>query len=196
MRLINDIREYKNNLRSFYRQKRQAITGEERKNMDENILNRVTRLNQYKNAKLVLTYVSVRDEVDTKNLINRALQDGKKVAVPRCIPDTRLMEFYYINSLDELEPGMFGVDEPVPEKSELVTDFSNSVCILPGICFDKKGFRLGYGKGYYDRFLCNYEHNTIGLCYSACTRFNLVHGKYDRRADIVVTEKYVNRTYL
>lgn len=196
MRLINDIREYKNGLRSFYRQKRQAITGKERENMDSNILNRVTRLNQYKNAKLVLAYVSVRDEVDTRNLINRALQDGKKVAVPRCVPDTRLMEFYYINSLDELEPGMFGVDEPVPEKAELVTDFSNSVCILPGICFDKKGFRLGYGKGYYDRFLCNYECSTIGLCYSVCTRFNLIHGKYDRRADIVVTEKYVNRTYL
>lgn len=196
MHKIRDIREYKNSLRTMFRTRRQSVADDERQALDSNILTRLTRLNQYKNARQVLAYVSVHDEVDTRALIEKAIRDGKRVAVPRCVPNTRQMEFYYINSIDELEPGMFGVPEPNPEKSELMTDFSDSVCIVPGICFDKKGYRLGYGKGYYDRFLCNYNGTTIGLCYSICTKYNLIHGKFDRRSDIVITEKYVNRTYL
>lgn len=180
----------------MFRTRRQSVADDERQALDSNILTRLTRLNQYKNARQVLAYVSVHDEVDTRALIEKAIRDGKRVAVPRCVPNTRQMEFYYINSIDELEPGMFGVPEPNPEKSELMIDFSDSVCIVPGICFDKKGYRLGYGKGYYDRFLCNYNGTTIGLCYSICTKYNLIHGKFDRRSDIVITEKYVNRTYL
>lgn len=193
---MNDIREYKKSLRRRYREKRQAITGRLRDELDINILNRVTKLNQYRECSLVLCYVSMRDEVDTRRLIERALADGKRVAVPRCVPNTRKMEFYYIESLSQLEPGTFGVDEPSAQKEKLVSDFSDSICIVPGICFDKKGYRLGYGMGYYDRFLCNYGGVTIGICYSVCTKYNLIHGRYDCRSDIVVTEKYVNRTYI
>ncbi len=193
---MNDIREYKKSLRRRYREKRQAITGKYRDELDINILNRVTKLNQYRECSLVLSYVSMRDEADTRRLIERALADGKRVAVPRCVPNTRKMEFYYIESLSQLEPGTFGVDEPLAQKEKAVEDFSNSICIVPGICFDKKGYRLGYGMGYYDRFLCNYSGVTIGICYSVCTKYNLIHGRYDCRSDIVVTEKYVNRTYI
>lgn len=193
---MNDIREYKKSLRRRYREKRQAITGKYRDELDINILNRVTKLNQYRECSLVLCYVSMRDEADTRRLIERALADGKRVAVPRCVPNTRRMEFYYIESLSQLEPGTFGVDEPLAQKEKLVSDFSNSICIVPGICFDKRGYRLGYGMGYYDRFLCNYSGVTIGICYSVCIKYNLIHGRYDCRSDIVVTEKYVNRTYI
>lgn len=193
---VNDIREYKKSLRSHYREKRREITGKEREQLDSNIFGRVTKLAQYRECKQIFCYVSVRDEVDTRRLITQALADGKRVAVPRCVPNTRRMEFYYINSLSQLEPGSFGVDEPLPSKQTLATDFSDSICIVPGICFDRQGYRLGYGMGYYDRFLCTYDGLTVGLCYSACIKYSLIHGKFDRRSDIVITEKYVNRTYL
>ena len=196
MQKVNDIREYKRSLREKYRARRIAVSGDERKRADSNILSRLTGLSQYKDAKLLLTYVSVNDEADTYELINRALSDGKKVAVPRCVPNTRLMEFYYINSTNELKAGAFGVPEPNPETEELVEDFSDSICIIPGICFDKSGYRLGYGKGYYDRFLCNYKGSTVGICYSSCVEYKLIHGRYDQKADVVVTEKYINRTYI
>ena len=193
---ITDIRPIKTELRQKYRSLRQSMPPEIKEQKDEAIAAQVRRLWQYQRNSILLIYVSTSIEVDTFRIIRQALEDGKRVAVPRCVPDTRLMEFYYIESLDDLKPGAFGVLEPAPDETKLLTDLTQGLCLVPALCYDLEGFRLGYGKGYYDRFLCNYECSTIGLCYSVCTRFNLIHGKYDRRADIVVTEKYVNRTYL
>ena len=88
----------------------------------------------------------------------------KKVAVPKVIGND--MYFYYINSLDDLEKGYFGILEPTTSK--LVKDFNNTVCIVPGICFDKNNNRIGYGKGFYDRFLQNKNIYTIGLSFKEC----------------------------
>ncbi|MBQ2676051.1 MAG: 5-formyltetrahydrofolate cyclo-ligase [Clostridia bacterium] len=196
MRKITDIREYKARLRAQCRAKREALTPDEKQRMDASVLKRATSLYKYKEAKTVVTYVSTAIEVDTRELINHALRNGKRVAVPRCVPDTREMEFFYINSLDELEKGSFSVDEPNPDKHEKVTDFKGSICFVPGLCFDKRGYRLGYGKGYYDRFLSGYEGTTVGLCYSNCIRHSLIYGKFDRKSDIVITERGIIRTYL
>ena len=142
----------------------------------------------YRNCSLVLTYVSTAIEVDTIALIEHSLEEGKTVACPRCVDNTRLMEFYRISSLRDLEPGTFGVLEPKPIKENLLTDFSDSVCIIPGLSFDRQGFRLGYGKGYYDRFLAGYSGTRIGICYSGCMHDRLPHGKFDRSVDILLTE--------
>ena len=75
------------------------------------------------------------------------------------------MEFYEIHSLFELQPGTFGVLEPVPENSRLVQEETEGLCIVPGLSFDAEGYRLGYGKGYYDRFLSRFSGTTAGVCY-------------------------------
>ena len=109
------------------------------------------------------------------------------------------MKFFFINGMKDLEPGSFGVLEPVPEKQQelysAVTqdELSKSICVLPGLGFDLSGNRLGYGKGYYDRFLSNYPGKTIGVCYTGCLKTLLPHGRYDRMIDILVTEKFVKR---
>lgn len=191
---IDDIREYKSELRKKVRRQREEMSPEKKAVFDNELLKNILKLKQYKSNSTILTYVSTKIEVDTFGLINQALKDGKRLAVPRCIDNSREMEFYYINSIDQLEPRTFGVLEPIKEQCELLTDYSKGLCIIPGLVFDFEGYRLGYGKGYYDRFLSRFGGDTAGICYSFCVQWRLAHGYYDRRADLLVTEKYIRRT--
>ncbi len=191
---LTDIRPVKAALREKYRNIRTSMTEEEKKRCDEAIAQQVRRLWQYEKNHTLLTYVSTSIEVDTHSIITQALLDGKRVAVPRCVEGTRNMEFYYIRSMEDLEPGSFGVLEPNPNKTELMTDFSRGLCIVPAFSYDWSGFRLGYGKGYYDRFLSRFEGNIIGICYANCVQRSLPHGRYDRPVELLVTESYLRRT--
>ncbi len=193
---IEDIRPVKTRLRNEIKAWRRELPPADKAAMDRTITRRVTGLWQYKEAELLLAYVSTDIEVDTHAIIRRALADGKRVAVPRCVPGTRLMEFYLIHSLDELEPGSFGVLEPTPNPDRLLTDFEKGLCLVPALCYDWKGFRLGYGKGYYDRFLAGFGGHMVGICYSHCIRHSLPHGRYDRPVELLVTERYLRRTSL
>ena len=193
---MKDIREYKTNLRNFYRSIRQKLSVQDKLSLDQKVFERVLRLNQYATAQLLLVYVSTAIEVDTKMLIEKALADGKRVGVPRCVPGTREMECYEIHSLDELEPGTFGVLEPNPNPEKLLPQDPGGLCIIPGLCFDNFGYRLGYGKGYYDRFLSGYTGVTVGICYSSCVRGSLIHGRFDRPVELLVTDRFIRRTDL
>ena len=191
---ITDIRPIKTELREKYRAIRTEMTPEYKGQLDREIARQVRRLWQYQRTNTLLIYVSTPIEVDTREIIRQALEDGKRVAVPRCVPHSRTMDFYYIHSLDELEPGTFGVLEPVPDKDNLLTDMDNGLCIVPAFSYDWKGFRLGYGKGYYDRFLSRFNGHIVGICYSSCIQRSLPHGRYDRPVELLVTEKYLRRT--
>lgn len=188
-----DIRELKWRLREQYRAKRLALSPEEKAQRDEQIACRVRKLWQYTRNDLLLIYVSLPIEVDTYRIVETALADGKCVAVPRCVPNTRDMEFYRISSLEELKAGTFGVLEPLPREETLVTDFSKGLCIVPAFCYDYNGYRLGYGKGYYDRFLARFGGQIVGLCYSDCIRRTLPHGRFDRAVELIVTDKFIRK---
>lgn len=191
---VIDIRPIKTELRQKYRSLRQSMPPEIKEQRDEAIAAQVRRLWQYQSNRVLLIYVSTDIEVDTFRIINQALADGKKVAVPRCVPDTRNMEFYYIDSVDELSPGMFGVLEPTVCSEKLYHEKDGGLCIVPAFSYDWHGYRLGYGKGYYDRFLSRFEGNIVGICYSDCVQKSLPHGRYDRPVELLVTEKYLRRT--
>ncbi|MBR2338090.1 MAG: 5-formyltetrahydrofolate cyclo-ligase [Clostridia bacterium] len=191
---IEDIRALKTRLREEYRAKRTSLAPQEKEQRDRCIADTVRSLWQYRDNKLLLIYVSTPIEVDTRTIITQALEDGKTVAVPRCIPQTRDMEFYRIRSLEELEKGTFGVLEPQPNPENRIDDLSQGLCVIPAFCYDFAGYRLGYGKGYYDRFLARFGGNMIGICYSDCIRHRLPHGRFDRAVELIVTEKYIRRT--
>jgi 5-formyltetrahydrofolate cyclo-ligase len=184
-----DIRSYKQRLRKKYTAIRSGLTQEQRRETDSLILGRLLRSAPYRDCATLLCYVSTDQEADTRGLIEQALADGKRVCVPCCIKGTREMSFHIIESLHELVPRAFGILEPDPEKSPRLTDFSGSICIVPGLAFDFSGHRLGYGGGYYDRFLKAYEGAAVGICYQSCMRRSLIHGRYDVACDYVVTEK-------
>ena len=189
-----NIKELKKNLRLKYRTIRETMPQAKKRKMDARIRRHLFDLPEYHKESTVYVYISKPIEVDTLEIVKRALADGKRVAAPMCVPGTFDMEFYYITSLDDLAKGTFGVMEPMKEKCQLVTDLSHGFCIVPGLCFDAKGFRLGYGKGYYDRFLSEYKGMTVGICYTSCVQYGLPHGYFDRPVDILVTENYIRRT--
>lgn len=190
----NDIRGLKSDLRSGFKSKRSSMSENMKLNMDSEIQSRFLTLRQYSYCDTVFTYVSKDIEVDTFAIIRAAWANGKRVAVPKCIKDTCEMDFYYIESMEDLEEGSFGVPEPIESKCKKVTDLSKGLCIVPGLSFDAEGFRLGYGKGYYDRFLSKFGGETVGLCYSTCIKWKLPRGKYDRAVDVIVTDRYIRRT--
>lgn len=137
-----------------------------------------------KKSDVILIYVSKSDEVDTLNLIKYFLSIKKLVAVPK-VKDAS-MEFYYINSLKDLKLGTYNILEPITDTK--VTNFSNAVCLTPGICFSKDLYRLGYGGGYYDRFFQKHSVYSIGLCYSSCLLDNLPIEKHDQKLQKIVTD--------
>lgn len=191
---VKNIKEIKTGLRSKYRRLREDLSEEEKRSLDSEIQSRLLSLREYSQADTVFTYISKELEVDTLAIVRAAWANQKRVAVPRCVPGTRDMEFYYIRSWQDLEPASFGVMEPIVERCERVDDESKGFCLVPGFSFDVQGFRLGYGGGYYDRFLSRFGGFTVGICYSFCVQWNLPHGYYDRSVDLLVTEKYVRRT--
>lgn len=189
---VKDIRPLKKELRDNFKTIRREMPDDIKEQCDRKIANRLMNLWQYRESHTILFYVSTPIEVDTHYAIKCALEAGKKVAVPRCVPNTYEMDFYYINSMDDLEPGAFGVLEPNVSVCEKMTDFSEGLCIVPALSFDRSGYRLGYGKGYYDRFLVRFHGQTAGLCYESCMKYSLPRGKYDKPVNYVITEKRMN----
>lgn len=187
----NDIRPFKQRLRAECKEKRRALSEAEKARLDRKITNKFLNLFQYREAHTLLCYVSTEIEVDTFQILRRALEDGKTVAVPRCIDGTREMDFYILTDLNQLSIGAFGVLEPKHEQCEKLTDLSGGLCVVPALCYDLSGFRLGYGKGYYDRFLSRFSGDTVGLVYENCLCGPLPHGKFDRRIEKIVTENRV-----
>lgn len=185
-----DIRKYKQEIREKSRARRGSIPPQEKVLLDGKIADNVRRLRQYAPAKTILVYVSTTIEIDTKKIIENAWADGKRVAVPRCIPDTRNMDFHFIESFDDLHPGTFGVLEP-DETLPIVEVFDGCLMIVPAIQFDLQGYRLGYGKGYYDRYMSRFTGVSAGLCYIEELRRHMYHGRFDKPVDIIVTDKCI-----
>jgi len=190
-----DVRVYKKNLRARYARLRLEMDAADKQRKDASIREHILKMPEYQKAKTLLSFVSLENEVDTHSLIRTALEQGKRVAVPCCMKGTRVIYFFLITSLEQLIPGSFGVMEPTPREQDWLRDFSDSICILPGFTFDHSGYRLGYGGGYYDRFLsCFYEGGTtVGVCYSNFVRRSLVHSRYDVPCRFLVTDRGVRK---
>lgn len=188
--MADDIRKIKTELRRQYKAMRLAMEDEDKAHRDEKIFEKLKTLWAFRDCDTLYTYVSTPIEVDTKKIIEYCLQTGRRVAVPLCGEVTGEMDFYYIDSLSQLSPGHFGVWEPEADESRRA-DGKSGLCLVPGLSFDKEGYRLGYGKGYYDRFLSAFGGQSVGLCYEECIRSGLVHGRYDKTIPTVVTDKRI-----
>ena len=192
MPIIN-IRNRKRELRAKYKRTRSSMPAGLKAELDKKLTDRFLGLDEYINNDTLFAFVSSDIECDTSKIIEDALGSGKRVAVPKCGEKSGEMDFYYINSRSGLSRGKFGILEPVPEKCERAEDYSSGLCLVPGLCFDYQGYRIGFGKGYYDRFLQSFGGTTAGICYYKCTQNTLPKGVYDRPVDILVTERFVNR---
>ena len=154
-------------LRSYMVNKRSRITAKIRTEKSEIIINKLRSLQVYLDAKLILVYVSFRSEVETHSFINQALRDGKRIAVPLTISDAKLLLPCEIFSLDDLAPRTLGILEPDKNNTNEVNRKDIDLAVVPGLAFDLHGNRLGFGAGYYDRFLPSLRKDaiTIGVCF-------------------------------
>lgn len=168
-------------LRKKYKEKRDNIKNKVTK--DNLIYQKVINNKDILSSKTLLIYISINSEIDTIKIINYFL-NTKNIAVPKIIDNN--MFFCYVTNLNDLTPGKYNIPEPTNEN--IVTDFDNAICIVPGICYDKENYRIGYGKGYYDRFLSKNKIKTIGLCYKECMIEKIDNDKYDYKIDEVITD--------
>ncbi len=187
-----DLREYKGKLRGKIKLFRAALSPDEKEQLDREIYRRLIGTYQYKNCQTVLIYASTSIEVDTFRIIEHALKSGRRVALPRCIKGTREMVFHYITDVSQLQTGSFGVLEPT-EDLPVAENPENALMVVPALSLDSFGYRLGYGGGYYDRYLSSCKSESIGICYSDNYCYRLYHGRYDVPLGAVLTEKFVRR---
>lgn len=164
------------------------MTPAEKRKKDDMIFHQLINMPQVQKAKAIVCFISTLVEVDTHRLIHYCWRSGKEVVVPRCIDDNGTMKFFAIRSWEDVEVGKYSLLEPSLKRCREFTDWEGSVCIVPGFCFDLFGYRIGFGKGYYDRFLSKYGENKIGICYNNCVVSKLIHGRYDVAVDYLVTE--------
>ena len=186
---VSNIKEIKNQLRKKYLDLRKEMPTEKKTELDGKISTKLLNSVSYRHANTVLCYFSTDAEIDTHNIILTALKDGKKVALPRCIPEKLTMNFHYIESFDDLELTSMGIYEPKENLPIFDCNESLSICIIPAVVFDKGGYRIGYGRGYYDRFLNGFSGAQIGIIYSSCIEDKLPRGRYDCAVDVLITEK-------
>lgn len=186
----------KGSLRSHYLALRKRLSSSVRDAADEGVARLVMGMPEVAAAPVVLSYVSFGSEVQTLGVIRSLLSSGRRVAVPRCDEAAHSMAFYEIGTLSELAPGAHGILEPLGASCPLGTsEMVGSACLVPGLTFDAAGRRIGYGGGYYDRFLAFYPGHKVGLCRSlqlSCAE--LPHDATDVSVDFVVTEAGILRT--
>ncbi len=189
---MNTIKEQKIAVRRDILSKRKTLDESEKNNMDSKICRALLSLATYRYCDTVLFYYPLGGEVDVIPAIQKAWEDKKKVYLPRCSKhDKGVMDFYLVTSFEQLEKGSFGVMEPLgkTEKYNKNIKNSNAICIMPALSYDRKGYRLGYGRGYYDRYLQGFSGMKIGIAYSQFVSKDVPHGYFDVRADIIITEK-------
>lgn len=178
----------KTELRKFMMEKRKALSKEQKKKFDLIIFSKVIKSNYYKKATKIFIFVSREDEVNTIDIINHALNHNKIICVPKVISKLQGMEVLEIKSLMDLEPGKFGILEPKLGNT-IIKGETIDLVLLPGLAFDKEGGRLGYGGGFYDRYLTKITSNTpkIGIGYDFQIIAKVIMERYDNYIDGVIT---------
>ena len=174
----------KSELRRILKEKRGSIEKDERIRKSEMICKKITDSCIFRDAEIVMIYLSFLNEVDTKKIIRVAFREGKKVLVP--VVDADTMYSCELKSFDRLTKGTFGINEPA-EKEQWKGNID--LCIIPGLGFDRKGGRIGFGRGYYDKFLSKNQCMKVGLAFSEQIEEDVFCEEYDIPMDIIVTEE-------
>ena len=174
----------KKEMRAVIRSKKRAMT-------ESQIISASVRLGEqfqacelYKNAKTIYGYLPYNQEVRTVPMLEQAIRDGKRVAVPKCYGQD--MRFIYISDFEqEVAPGYANIPEPIADGP--VAEDKTALVLMPGLAFDPQGHRIGYGGGFYDRFLADEpDHPTLALCYGFQMVDHLQTEEFDIPVDMVL----------
>lgn len=146
----------------------------------------------YKDAKNIMIYISFKGEVDTHKFIKKAMDNGKNILIPVTLPENKQIKPSLINSFDELEIGFYNILTPKKEFIKYIDPNDIDLIIVPGLGFDRKGYRVGFGGGYYDRFLSDLKHITkISIAFDFQILDNVPKESFDIPVDYIFTEKRI-----
>ena len=171
-------------LRRLIRAQKRAMTLSQIEKASQELGEKLAACPQYAAANTIYGYMPYNQEVRTVPMLERALADGKQVAVPKVYGDT--MKFILVTDLSQMENSDMGIPEPVADGP--VADDPHAMVLMPGLAFTAKGDRMGYGGGYYDKFLAaEPEHPTVALCYDFQLVDYIPTDAYDIPVDLVLT---------
>lgn len=182
----------KDEIRDYILNKRKKLSPEEKKIKDDVLYNIIIKSKEFIEADTLFLYISFDKEVDTHNIINHALSLGKKVCVPRVISRLEGMKALKIDSLKDLQLSNYGILEPEETAEEIMINHMD-LAIVPGVAFDPKGGRVGYGGGFYDRFFSNLQVKIkkIALAYEFQILDRVPIEEHDISIDAIITEKCI-----
>lgn len=166
-----------------------SLKGNDRKVLSGKIAAQLFKTKLWQNSNYIGITVSRKFELDTTFIIKKAWEEEKTVCVPKCYSADKMMEFRELSSFDELENVYMDLYEPVIDRTKVIPKENIDLLIVPGLVFDKKGYRIGYGGGYYDRFLQNYPGSTLSICYSFQTAEKLPYEEFDVAVEQIITEE-------
>lgn len=177
-------------LRKILREKRRNIPKDKKAKYDKIISEKIIQSDYFKMAEQVLVFASTDEEFDTRYIIERCRHEHKRVFYPRCLDKNGNMEFFKVDCVGDLEIGIMGILEPKstckPYKYK-----ENDIVIVPALSVDKNHYRIGYGGGYYDRFLKNFNGVSICPCYEEMRTECLPADEYDIKVSVIATDKEV-----
>lgn len=172
--------------------KRKKIGKENRDIYSKEILEKILSSSYYKNAKTIMSFVSFSDEVNTHEFMKIAIEDGKRIVVPITFPKNHELKPSQLKAFNELEPGYYNILTPKEEFIRFIDPKEIDLVITPGVAFRRDGYRVGYGGGYYDRFLSKIPNTTtIAICFHMQIVENLPTDHYDIPVDYIYTEKEI-----
>ena len=170
-------------LRKHIGQQKRAMTEEQIVSKSEKLGQLFVASELYQQAKTIYGYLPYNQEVRTVAMLQKALEDGKRVAVPKCYGDE--MRFIWMEDLSRVEKGYAGIPEPIEDGP--VAEDKTALVLMPGLAFDPQGHRMGYGGGFYDKFLAREpQHPTVALCYDFQMMEHLDTEDHDIPVDLVI----------
>jgi len=193
---LNNGVQNKKALRRLHRERLRGLEPEKRKHLDAFILQNIISLPEFQSARTIMTYLSISGEVDTFPLARLILKRGKRLVVPKVIKEPAHLLACEIDSLDEgLVPDPYGIMEPDRDHTREIRIGEIDVHVIPGLAFDRSGYRLGHGGGYYDRFLSGVPKSALkaGLSFGSQILDALPKDPWDIPVDCIISEKEVLR---
>ena len=190
--LVRNMEVIKEQIRRDFKTRRRSLSCEHVRINSDKICENFLDSDIYKNCQNILAYSTIQNEVDLSQIINQALLDNKNLFLPRVEGDS--MNFFRINNTDKLQIGSYNILEP--QNGTVYQDSTNSIILVPGIAFSTQGARIGFGKGFYDKYLS--QHNSIfkiGIAYDWQITKSWVTNEFDINMNMIITEKREVKIY-
>ena len=188
---MTPMKKIKDEIRKEFSARRDALPEADRIEKSEKICSIAKELVSFRHAEVILLYSPIKSEIDVLPIAEYALSKGKAIAFPRCNTEDRTMKFHFVTSLDQLKEGAYGIKEPTEDAPvyDPLEDKRVAVCYVPGLTFDVYGYRLGYGKGYYDKFLADFDGVTLCAAYADLVERALPSEAHDIPVRYLCTER-------